>query len=64
MTLHHFVEKYDQYPFVYISKQYVVNIQHIQSIDYERNIVYLKNGSAKISRRKKVEFYKQYAKGY
>lgn len=64
MTLHKFLEKYEQYPFVYISKQYVVSLQHIQSIDYDRNIVYLRSRSAKISRRRKVEFYRQYARGY
>ena len=52
-------------PFAIPQKGYIVNLEWIGYLDYENNMIYMKQGGCvKISRRKRMEFYQRYSEGY
>lgn len=64
-TLVEFEAAYGAFPFACPSKGMLVNLSYIDHIDYDRAVIYLKKGCGNIpvSRRKRKEFFNQYARG-
>lgn len=64
LSLKEFQKRYALFSFVSPCKGYLVNLMKIASVDCHKDIIYLKHtGIVPISRRRKKEFYKLYAKG-
>lgn len=64
LSLKEFEDRYSMLSFVSPCKGYLVNLLHIASVDYQKDIIYLKhNGTVPISRRRKKDFFARYVKG-
>ena len=63
--IHELMSAYPMIPFAIPQKGYIVNLEWIGYLDYENNMIYMKQGGCvKISRRKRMEFYQRYSEGY
>lgn len=64
-SLGEFETAFANFPFSSPSKGLLVNLSHIDYIDFDKNIIYLKHshGNIPISRRRRKQFYEHYAKG-